>query len=223
MKSAGAGRDAAEVSAPAVLPVSGKGRVLVFGFGAQTSGIPRDWAAGERAPGVRLLPDLSARTVAQIADRVCALKRPGDLALASIHWGGNWGYQITAAEREFAHALIDQAGVDLIHGHSSHHPKAIEIYRDKLILYGCGDFLNDYEGIAGYEQYRGDLVLMYLAPGRSGGSAGRAAPDQIRQFRLSLPAAADTAWLREVLDRESRRFGTRVAPNPDATLSITWR
>ena len=118
-----------------------------------------------------LLPDLSARTVAQIADRVRAVKRPGDLALASIHWGGNWGYQIPAAEREFAHALIDRAGVDLIHGHSSHHPKAIEIYRDKLILYGCGDFLNDYEGIAGYEQYRGDLVLMYLP--RLAAAAGR--------------------------------------------------
>jgi hypothetical protein len=26
----------------------------------------------------------------------------------------------------------------------------------------CGDFLNDYEGITGYERYRGDLALMYF-------------------------------------------------------------
>jgi poly-gamma-glutamate synthesis protein (capsule biosynthesis protein) len=31
-----------------------------------------------------------------------------------------------------------------------------------LILYGCGDFLTDYEGISGYEQFRGDLAIMYL-------------------------------------------------------------
>ena len=47
-------------------------------------------------------------------------------------------------------ALIEEAGVPVVHGHSSHHPKAIEVYEGRLILYGCGDFLNDYEGIAGY-------------------------------------------------------------------------
>jgi len=31
------------------------------------------------------------------------------------------------------------------------------------MLYGCGDFLNDYEGIGGYEDYRDDLGLMYFA------------------------------------------------------------
>jgi poly-gamma-glutamate synthesis protein (capsule biosynthesis protein) len=30
-------------------------------------------------------------------------------------------------------------------------------------LYGCRDFLNDYEGIAGYQEFRGDLVLMCFA------------------------------------------------------------
>ena len=62
----------------------------------------------------------------------------------------------------FAHWLVD-GGVDIVHGHSSHHPRPIEVYRDRLILYGCGDFIDDYEGIEGYEQYRDDLVLMYFA------------------------------------------------------------
>jgi poly-gamma-glutamate synthesis protein (capsule biosynthesis protein) len=53
--------------------------------------------------------------------------------------------------------------VSIVHGHSSHHPRTIEIYRDRLILNGCGDFLNDYEGIRGYERYRDYLVLMYFA------------------------------------------------------------
>ncbi|WP_262982399.1 CapA family protein [Sulfuriferula multivorans] len=36
------------------------------------------------------------------------------------------------------------------------------MYREKPVLYGCGDFLNDYEGISGHEQYRGELALMYF-------------------------------------------------------------
>lgn len=32
-------------------------------------------------------------------------------------------------------------------------------YRGTPILHGCGDFLDDYEGIVGYEEFRGDLAL----------------------------------------------------------------
>ena len=77
--------------------------------------------------------------------------------MASIHWGDNWGYDIPREQTTFAHKLIDEAGVDVIHGHSSHHPKGIEVYKDKPIIYGCGDFIDDYEGISGYENFRDDL------------------------------------------------------------------
>jgi poly-gamma-glutamate capsule biosynthesis protein CapA/YwtB (metallophosphatase superfamily) len=225
IRRAGAGRDATEAQAPAVLEVAGKGRVLVFAYGSLTSGIPPDWAAGRDQPGVSLLEDLTARTVAGIAERVRAVRRPHDVVIASIHWGGNWGYEIPRAQRGFAHRLIDEAGIDLVHGHSSHHPKAIEIYRDKPILYGCGDFVNDYEGIAGYEMFRDDLVLMYLPrlalpSGRL--LALRLIPFQIRRLRLHRASPADAAWLGGVLDRESRPFGTRVEVLPDHSLSVGW-
>lgn len=56
-------------------------------------------------------------------------RRPdgGDIVVLSIHWGGNWGYHITRTEREFAHRLIDSGMVDIVHGHSSHHAKAVEV------------------------------------------------------------------------------------------------
>ena len=54
-----------------------------------------------------------------------------------------------AEQVRFAHRLID-GGFDLVHGHSSHHPRPIELYRGRLVLYGCGDFIDDYEGIGGY-------------------------------------------------------------------------
>jgi poly-gamma-glutamate capsule biosynthesis protein CapA/YwtB (metallophosphatase superfamily) len=223
--SAGAGRDAAAAAAPAIVEAAGGGRVLVFSFGEATSGIPPGWAAGTDEPGVSLLEGLSDRTIARIAERTRAVKRPGDIAIASIHWGGNWGYDIPPAQRRFAHQLIDRAGFDVVHGHSSHHPKAIEIHEDRPILYGCGDFLNDYEGIEGHEAFRDDLVLMYL-PSLSASSGAliglRLVPFQIRNFRLNRASRDDAAWLRDVLGRESGRFGTSTTMNDDGAFAVTW-
>jgi poly-gamma-glutamate synthesis protein (capsule biosynthesis protein) len=147
IQTAGAGRDLDEAQAPAVLGLPGRGRVLVFAFGHGDGGIPADWGATAKRPGVARLNDLSAPEVSRIAGLVSRAKQPRDLALVSIHWGGNWGYRVPAKHHRFAHALVEEAGVDLVHGHSSHHPKGIEVWKGKLILYGCGDFLNDYEGI----------------------------------------------------------------------------
>ena len=124
MRTAGAGRNRAEAREPAEIPLARGGRVLVAAFGMPSSGVPPQWAASDDAPGVAVLEDLSDRNADQIARSVAAVKRPGDVVVASIHWGGNWGYSIGRAERRFAHRLIDAAGVDVVHGHSSHHPKA---------------------------------------------------------------------------------------------------
>jgi poly-gamma-glutamate capsule biosynthesis protein CapA/YwtB (metallophosphatase superfamily) len=210
---AGAGRDRREAVAPAILPLADGGRVLVFGFGSRTAGIPQHWAAGENRAGINLLGNLSDRTVADVASMAGAVRRGGDLLVASIHWGGNWGYAIPDEQRRFAHGLIDVAGIDIVHGHSSHHAKGFEIYRQKLVLYGCGDFLNDYEGIAGYESFRDDLAIAYLAKYSCAG--GRLIdltliPFQIRKFRLNSVSAIEMDWLRAVLNRECGPFGIRI-------------
>ena len=221
---AGAGRDLRAAQAPAVLGTGNGNRVLVFAFGATDSGIPSDWAADAARAGVHLLPDLSGTAVEGIARLVLAMKRPGDVAVASVHWGSNWGFEIPPAHRRFAHGLIDRAGIDVVHGHSSHHPKAIEVYRDRPILYGCGDFLNDYEGILDYEEFRDDLVLMYFATVDLSTRhlvRLKMTPLQIRNFRLQHPSASDRAWLRDTLDRECRRFGSHIALGDDAWM-IEW-
>jgi poly-gamma-glutamate capsule biosynthesis protein CapA/YwtB (metallophosphatase superfamily) len=45
-------------------------------------------------------------------------RRRGDIVVASIHWGDNWGYEIEPREQRFARQLIEHAGVDIVHGHS---------------------------------------------------------------------------------------------------------
>lgn len=209
---AGAGIDSDQAATSASIGVEGDRRVLVFGFGSTTSGIPHDWAATESRPGVTLLPDLSGKTASKVAQHIAVLRQPGDIVVASIHWGPNWGYDVADEQREFAHALIDAGACDFLHGHSSHHAQGIEIYRDRPILYGCGDFITDYEGIEGYEQFRGDLAIAYLARFEEDGALSKLtlSPYQLRKFRLQRANQADTAWLQATLDRESANFDTRI-------------
>jgi poly-gamma-glutamate synthesis protein (capsule biosynthesis protein) len=215
IRTAGAGKSRLEGEAPAELALASGGRILVFSFGAEESGVPPDWAAAPGRMGIDVLTALSDHTADAIAARVHAVKRDGDLVVASVHWGGNWGYDISAAEERFAHRLIEHGGIDVFHGHSSHHPKGIEVFRDKLILYGCGDLINDYEGIGGHEEYRGDLGLMYFATvDAANGRLLRLelVPTQMRRLRLRRASPADARWLRRRVDRESERFGTPRPP-----------
>ena len=220
---AGAGQALQSAEAPAIIEVKDKGRAIAFSCGVTTSGIPRSWAASKNKPGVNLLPDLSPRTVRYIQKQVKQVKQPGDVVVASIHWGGNWGYEIPAQQIKFAHQLIDRAGVDLIHGHSSHHVKGMEIYRDHLIIYGCGDFIDDYEGIGGYEYFRDDLGLMYFATLDS--DTGELVnlqmiPTQIKRLRVQRASTVDLLWLRERLNREGKRLGTSVQWDGNKTLTL---
>ena len=223
IKSAGVGKNLQEASTPAVIEIEGKGRAIVFSLGTLSSGISDDWGASLDKPGVNLLPDLSQKTVWLLREKIQQVKQPKDIVIVSIHWGGNWGYQIPYSQRKFARQLIDHAGVDLIHGHSSHHVKGIEVYQDKLIIYGCGDFLNDYEGVVGYEAFRDDLGLMYFVSIES--QTGKLVklqmvPTQIKRFQVNRSSTADALWLRDTLNREGKKLGTQVELNQDGSLIL---
>lgn len=221
----GAGRNLAEAEAPATLSAGLESRILIFSFGIESSGIPADWAGGKDKAGVAYFADLSEQALERVIARVRAVKGPRDLVVVSIHWGSNWGYEISDAEINFAHALIERAGAALVHGHSSHHPKAIEVYQDRLILYGCGDLINDYEGISGYEPYRGELGFMYFPT--VDGDSGRLmrlelVATRMQRFRLCLASANDALWLCSALDREGLRFGTWTEPSADQRIRVRW-
>jgi poly-gamma-glutamate synthesis protein (capsule biosynthesis protein) len=180
------------------------------------------WSATAERAGVDMLKDLSNATADQVVERVGREKRPGDIVVASIHWGCNWGYEVPRGHIRFAHRLID-GGVDIVHGHSSHHPRPVEVYHDKLVLYGCGDFIDDYEGIPGYEEFRSDLVLMYFPVVESTTGhlvALRMVPMRIRRMRLNRASPAETEWLRDRLSRISSAFGSRVETAADGTLLV---
>jgi poly-gamma-glutamate capsule biosynthesis protein CapA/YwtB (metallophosphatase superfamily) len=223
LPTAGAGRSLREAQSPAIIPIPQTGRrILIFAFGSPSSGIPSDWAATDDAPGVHVIPALSDAAADELCRQILQARQPGDLIVVSAHWGGNWGYHVAADQIRFAHRLVD-GGVHMVHGHSSHHPRPVEVYRGKLILYGCGDLVDDYEGIRGHDQYRHDLRLLYLP--RLNATSGelvelRMAPLQARQMRLHRASRRDAIWLRAVLDKASRRFGSRIDLGSDGTLSL---
>lgn len=215
---AGAGRDPVAAESPATVSADGTA-IRVGAVGSATSGIPAAWGATPERPGVAFVPVLSDAAADYVAGMVA---RTGALSVVSIHWGSNWGHRIPRAQTHFARRLID-AGVDVVHGHSSHHPKAIEVYRDRPILYGCGDLINDYEGIGGHEEYRGDLALAYFPTmGPDGMESLELTPFRMRRFRAERVTGPDVSWLARTLDHHSRPFGTRVEPSPDERLRVSW-
>lgn len=202
----GAGRNDAEAAVPLVSDIDGRGRVLTVAFGDWSSGIPENWRAAPRRPGVNMLPHEASRAVEIVTSQVDPIRRENDVLIVSVHWGDNWGYEVPDRHRSIAHTLIDAAGVDLVFGHSSHHPKGLEIYHGKLILFGCGDLINDYEGIRGHETYRPDLGVAYIADldKRSGHLLSlEMIPYERSAFSLIHAGDAAADWLAEMLRRKS--------------------
>ncbi len=222
IQGAGAGADLLLARRPAAVTVHGEHRVLVCSVAMKSAGVPDSWAAYDDRPGVWLARDLSSPVADDVAAGVLAHKRDGDVAIVSVHWGSNWGYAIAPSEIAFAHRLID-AGVDIVHGHSSHHPRPIEIYRGRPILYGCGDVLDDYEGIGGHESFRADLRLLYLTSTDSTGgglTSLQMIPLHIRRMQLERASRTDAEWLRATIEHTSRQFEIRVTARPDDLLEV---
>ena len=137
----------------------------------------------------------------------------------------DWGFEVSREQRAFARGLVETADVDVVHGHSSHHVKGIEVHKGRPILYGCGDFLNDYEGIHGHEVFRGDLGLLYfvtLDPARGGLARLLVTPTRIERFQVRRALAEDARWLADTLNREGCPIATSVVPAGEGRLELQW-
>ena len=219
----GAGRDLEEALRPAVVELGERGRIAVFAVGCADAGVPPWWSAAPDRPGVHALVDLADESVRRLRHAIEGWRRAHTLVVLSIHWGPNWGYAIPAAYRRFAYRMIDEAGVHVVHGHSSHHVMGIEVHHDQPILYGCGDLLTDYEGIRGHEAYRGDLGLLYLVTLDEAGKLRELemVPTRMQRFRITHASPEDARWLATTLARTGAPLRTSVALE-GRRLRLTW-
>ena len=209
-----------EAQRPAVVTVGRRRRVVVHAVGTESSGVPPGWAATTNRGGVAFVPELSASAADALATRVRRSTRPSDVVVVSVHAGSNWGYGVRGRYARFARRLVD-GGVDVVHGHSSHHPRPVEVYRGRPILYGCGDLINDYEGIGGFESFRSDLRLVYLVTLDADThelTRVRMVPMRARRLRLERVTGADAVWLQQTMARICRKFGTAIELGADESL-----
>lgn len=213
----GAGRSQADAHGRAVVevPRSGGRRVLVVGVAGRDCGVPDAWAARGLHSGIALLPSYAVSVADALAARATADRRNGDVVVVSLHWGSNWGEAMSADHVRFARRLVD-GGVDVVHGHSSHHPRAVERHGRGIILYGCGDLVDDYEGIEGSAPFRSDLVLLYFVTFADDRAAPQLTmtPMRLRRLRLERANAADRAALGANLGAASAPFGTVIDDGP---------
>lgn len=117
------------------------------------------------------------------------------------------------------------AGADVVHGHSSHHVKGIEVYKDRPIFYGCGDLMNDYEGLPRQNRFRGDLSLLYFPEfdTETGALSGlEMQAMQIRNFRLNHASEQDREWLVNTLTKQGRKLGTSAELLDNGRIALRW-
>lgn len=223
--SAGAGSDLQAARMPASWPLPGGARLSVFAWAGPDSGVPGAWAATPEQSGVAWLPAWDEAGALQVAAQVARQRQPGDVVVVSLHWGGNWGMEVSASHRRFAHRLIELGAADVVHGHSSHHPRPIEVYRGRLILYGCGDLINDYEGISFRERFDPSAVCLYFAHLSAETGALQQleiVPMQLRRLQLVKPDAAACESLHALFDNAGRQLGTGITAQADGNWQLHW-
>lgn len=152
--------------------------------------------AGRRVALIAFAPNPGAHSLLDIAGavtRVAGLAATHDLVLVSFHGGGEGaermrvvkGMEVYRGEQRgdliaFAHAVID-AGADLVIGHGPHVPRALELYRERLVVYSLGNFATFY-GIS----IAGDTGVAPLVEATLDGE-GRFTAGHIHSFRQSRP------------------------------------
>lgn len=225
IRSAGAGSNLEAACAPASWPLTKGARLQVFAWAGPDSGVPGAWAATPDQSGVAWLPAWDETGALQVAAQVAGQRQPGDVVVVSLHWGGNWGVEVPAPHRRFAHRLIELGAADVIHGHSSHHPRPIEVYRGRLILYGCGDLINDYEGISFQERFDPSAVCLYFAHLSTETGALQQfeiVPMQLRRLQLVQANAAARESLHALFENEGQKLSTGITAQADGSWRLRW-
>lgn len=161
----GAGADIEAASQPAVFAAGGV-RVGMLGL---TDNVPEFGAKANR-PGTymrRIGPDRPL--VAELTARIDRMRADGvGLVILSLHWGPNFRVHPPERFRAFARTMIER-GVDIVHGHSAHITQAVEVYRDRLILYDTGDFISDYWRFPGHRNLWSFFFRVAVEGGRPAG------------------------------------------------------
>ena len=201
IRQAGAGRDLEEASKPAIF--ERMGRKAAFIAFTDNEGA---WEAKEHKPGVHYVPvDEEDPRAKRLFDIVTAAEKTSDIVIVSAHWGPNWGYEPVPSHVPFAHRLID-SGAQIVFGHSCHVFQGVEFYREGVIIYSAGDFIDDY---AVDEVEKNDESFLFIASANGGVSSLTLFPTVIEGFHASMAPPPRAGIIAAKMRSLSAGFGTR--------------
>lgn len=141
-----------------------------------------------------------------------ALRRSeAEIRLVSVHWGLPFRTDLLDYQRELAHAVVD-AGADAVLGHHTHTMQAVEVYREKPIFYGLGNFVFDLDYPGGFEE---EQLLARLCIDGDQATKVRGSVCPILSPEGGRPVVATgerAARIHDRLEHLSAAFGTEIKP-----------
>eukprot|EP00963_Diacronema_lutheri_P012425 scaffold1733_cov450-Pavlova_lutheri.AAC.2 len=173
---AGAGKSMEDATKPCIFRVNGI-RIAIFSAadlrsirgGDETREFTLTSSATEQKSGIwdlhtgkmdSLVLNWNASLFSKIAHKVALAQQQADLVIFSIHWQKNDASFVPQRPFvRFAHCLVD-AGVDIVIGGHPHHIQPIEVYKQKLIVYGTGEALRAYPN-PGFAHRRYEISVLY--------------------------------------------------------------
>lgn len=203
---AGAGRDDEEAWRPAVLSAEGS-RVAFLAF----TDNERSWAAGPDVPGTAACrTELRDARCQRLLRAVREARRAADVVVVSGHWGGNWGRVPEPSHLPLARALVE-SGADVVFGHSAHVLRGIGTHRGRPVLFGCGDFVNDYAVLPA----RNDRSAVFTVEfGGRVPARVRARPTLVRELQARLAPPDEARTIGCDLVARSEALGTVARYDP---------
>lgn len=203
----GAGADIQHARKPVILTKHG----IKIGIIGYTDNEPT-WKATEDTPGINYI---HVGDVQNIAQQIHSLRPLVDIVIVTSHWGPNMQQVPSPDFIEFAHAIIDN-GADIIHGHSSHIFQGIEIYKNKVIMYDTGDFIDDY---AVDPQLRNDQSLFFaINVTKNGPTSITLTPVIINNMQVNIADHTDKKEIIHRIQKLSHQFNTTITDDGIITI-----
>ena len=211
IKHTGAGKNLKHAKKPVILNIK-KIKIGILSFQDNHE----DWTATKNKPGTFYL-EINEKGLEIMKREIKKLRSKVDILIVSAHWGPNMLEYPLKEHINFARSLIDE-GVDIFHGHSSHVFQGIEKYKNRLIMYDTGEFVDDY---AVDPFLRNDLSFLYLIKlNKRRLKELELIPIIIKNFRVNK-AESEADMINDMMIKRSLLFKTRfVAKNKSLILKF---
>ncbi|MCL4361234.1 CapA family protein [Candidatus Dependentiae bacterium] len=206
----GAGMDIEKAQEPVITEIEN----IKIGIIGYTDNEP-EWKAKINKPGINYI-NIDENNI-EVFEAVSKLKQKVDVCIITLHWGPNMQEYPSQEFINFAHKLID-SGADIIHGHSAHVVQGIEIYKNKIILYDTGDFVDDYMVD---EKLRNDLSFLFnIEIENKKLKRLYLLPVKIENMQVNIANRGDAQTIIDMIKKRSSPFETRFEQK-DHILNIS--